>query len=327
MEGKKYVIKCQVRPPSAVLAVLLILAACSNTSQPDAGFAGTWVMTVADRVFIVLTLESEGGKYSASLERPVKLTATQDGRTFSNVSRESRTDRVTVSAPTQGSIHLVSAPADGGGDADEFDFSLTGNEGRLKFSGAPFEPWPMSRYAGAGTPHVWTGWEATRSYPLDTPYVAPNPQMAEIYKADQAPRQSMKSYYANAKQIDKDDALRRQQVRALVDTGQLHAGEDFRLAAMVFQHGSDPRDHLFAHTLALIALEKGDRSASWIAAASLDGYLRSIDRQQIFGLQFEPNGTGRQPFDGELVSDALRKELGVPTLAEQQVQMQQQSGK
>jgi len=95
----------------------------------------------------------------------------------------------------------------------------------------------------------------------------------------------------------------------------------------VFQHGNEPRDYLFAHTLALIALEKGDRSASWIAAASLDRYLHSIDRQQIFGLQFQPDGASRAPLDGELVSDALRKQLGVPTLAEQQAQMQQVAGK
>ena len=78
-------------------------------------------------------------------------------------------------------------------------------------------------------------------------------------------------------------------VRALLEKRELRAGDDFRLAALVFQHGSEPRDYLFAHTLALVALAKGDRSASWIASASLDRYLQSIGRPQIFGTGFGPD--------------------------------------
>ena len=309
----------------AVLLALLGIAACSGKPAPDAGFAGTWVMAVGGRPFIVLTLEPKDSSYAGTLERPRHLTTTADGRTFSAIGPELITSRITATA-NQGGLHIVSASANGA-EEDEFDFSVTtSDEGRLKFSDAPFEPWPVTRYK-AGAPHVWTAWDPKRSYALNEPAVEPNSEMAAIYEADQAPRKSQQSYYANAKQVDTDDAARREQVRALITKGQLHAAEDFRLAAMVFQHGSEPRDFLFAHTLALVALEKGDRSASWIASASLDRYLRSIDRQQIFGLQFERNGVDRQPLDGELVSDALRKELGIPTLAEQTAQMQQFAGK
>ena len=158
-------------------------------------------------------------------------------------------------------------------------------------------------------PQVWTGWDATRSYAVQEPYAEPNAEMAEIYKADQAARQSMASFRANAKQIEREDAARRERTGALLEKGDTRAAEDFRLAAMVLQHGGEPRHYLFAHTLALVALAKGDRSASWIAAASLDRYLHSIDQSQIFGAQFGLDGTSQGAFDRELVSDALRREL------------------
>ena len=203
------------------------------------------------------------------------------------------------------------------------DLTLTApGEGQLAVVGAPFKPWPLRRHTGSGSPQVWTGWDATRSYAVEEPYVEPNAEMAEIYKADQAVRQSMESFTAHANTIEQEDAARRERTRALLDTGALKAAEDFRLAAMVFQHGTGPRDYLFAHTLALVALAKGDRSAAWIASASLDRYLQSVGQSQIFGAGFSLDGKSQGAFDRQLVSDALRQELGVPPLADQQKQME-----
>ena len=285
-------------------------------------------MDVDGHPFTILTLELEDGHYVGTLEQPKKWTVTSDGRTFSGIGSEAAVRRLKTDAPSKTTLRMKAADPGTPADEDEFEFSLTTREqGRLKIVDAPLDPWPVTLHTGTDTPHVWSGWDAKRSYALQEPYVEPNAEMAAIYKADQAPRQSLEAYYASVKQADKDDAARREQVRALINRGELRAAEDFRLAAMVFQHGSEPRDYLFAHTLALIALEKGDRSASWIAAASLDRYLRSIDRQQIFGLQFERNGVDRQPLDDKLISDGLRKQLGVPSLAEQAAQMQALQGK
>ena len=293
---------------------------------PDAGFAGTWVMNVDGRPFMVLTLKPQDTHYVGTLEMPKHMST--DGLTFSGVSRESSMEPAATSAPQGETIRITSRAQDKSDEDHEFDFTLTTvGEARVKIAEAPFAPWPFTRYRGADAPRVWNGWDARRSYALQPPYVEPNQEMAAIYKADQELRQSQQSFDTNTKQVEKDDAVRRDQVRALIDKGQLRAGEDFRLAAMVFQHGREPRDYLFAHTLALIALRKGDFGASWIAAASLDRYLRSIDRQQVFGLQFKPGGADRQPFDDTLVSDALRLQLGIPTLAEQAAQMQQFVGK
>ena len=277
-------------------------------------------MNVDGHPFMVVTLEPDGNRFVGTLAHPRRMTT--DGRTFSGISGETISERVTTDAANGTTLRITSSDPAKPGEKQMFDMSLTtANEGWLKISDAPFEPWRLSRVTGSGAAQVWTGWDAKQTYALQEPYLEPNAEMAAIYKADQALRQSLQSFESNAKQLEKDDAKRREQVRALIANGQLRAAEDFRLAAMVFQHGSEPRDYLFAHTLALVALEKGDRSASWIAAASLDRYLRSIDRQQIFGLQFKPGGSDRQPLDDELISDALRRELGIPTLAEQQAQM------
>jgi len=283
-------------------------------------------MYVDGRPFMVLALKPENTHYVGTLEMPKHMST--DGLTFSGVSRESSTEPAATSAPQGQTIRIKSRAQDKSDEDHEFDFTLTTvGEARVKIAEAPFEPWPFTRYGGTDAPRVWNGWDARRSYALQPPYVEPNQEMAAIYKADQELRQSQQSFDTNTKQVEKDDAVRRDQVRALIDKGQLRAGEDFRLAAMVFQHGGEPRDFLFAHALALIALRKGDFGASWIAAASLDRYLRSIDRQQVFGLQFKPGGADRQPFDDTLVSDALRLQLGIPTLAEQAAQMQQFVGK
>jgi hypothetical protein len=285
-------------------------------------------MNLDGRPFMVLTLGPENGHYVGTLTWPHQKTISGDGRSFSGIGRETTTKRLTSETPRQTSLRMVVEPPEDPNDKDEIELRLTApDEGRLTLIDTPFESWPVIRNTDGSPPHVWTGWGQKRSYVLQAPAVDPNPAMAAIYQADQALRQSQQSFESHAQQIEKDDGARREQVRALIANRQLRAAEDFRLAAMVFQHGSEPRDYLFAHTLALVALEKGDRSASWIAAASLDRYLRSIDRQQIFGLQFKPGGSDRQPLDDELISDALRRELGIPTLAEQQAQMRTVQGK
>jgi hypothetical protein len=278
-------------------------------------------MHLDERPFMVLTLESAGSGVAGTLVRPRRMTS--DGLSFSAISRETVTDRVTGAAPNGNVVGLIAATPDDPSDMTEFEFRLTSPDAAgLKPIGAPFEPWPFTRHPGGETLQVWTGWDASRSYPAVAPYVPPNPEMAAIYKADQAGRQSMESFQSQSARITEEDAKRRQQVRALLATGALRAGEDFRLAALVFQHGSEPDDYLLAHTFALVALAKGDRSAAWIASASLDRYLRSVGKPQIFGTGFSPDGRSQEPFDRTLIPDALRRELGVPPVAEQQEQMQ-----
>lgn len=278
-------------------------------------------MKVHGHPFMILTLEPEGAQYSGTLVHPRQMNT--DGRNFSAISADTISERVTTEAPKAQTVRITASDPANPKDVKVFDLTLTGpDEAQLKIAGGPISAWPVTRYDGSGAPRVWTGWDARRSYPLEDEFVDQSAEMAEIYKADQAVRQSMESFRANAKQIAKEDAARRARVRQLLAKDELKAAEDFRLAAMVFQHGSEPRDYLFAHTLSLVALVKGDRSAAWIASATLDRYLNSIGQPQIFGSQFGFDGKPQGAVDGDLVSDALRRQLGVPALADQQAQIE-----
>ncbi|MGV9008928.1 hypothetical protein [Brevundimonas sp.] len=150
--------------------------------------------------------------------------------------------------------------------------------------------------------------------------VADNPEMAAIYAADQAVRQDFAAILAggreNAMRIHAADAVRRQQVQALLDAGSLRTAADFYAAALVYQHGDTAEDYLMAHTLAVAALGEGSTESPWLAAATLDRYLQKIGQPQIYGTQTmmrrgEP--PTREPFDHALIPDSLRTILNVST--------------
>lgn len=158
--------------------------------------------------------------------------------------------------------------------------------------------------------------------------------MEQIFTADQKPRLENlppAAFKAKWGDLNAADAARRDQVRSLLTAGELHTGKDFWEAAFIFQHSPDPNDYLLAHTLASIALAKGDHDALWIMTASLDRYLQAIHQPQIYGTQSH-RSNGNEPFTKEpynhgLISDALRQELGVPSQAEQQKELEELNAK
>ncbi|WP_436356490.1 hypothetical protein [Brevundimonas sp. CEF1] len=160
--------------------------------------------------------------------------------------------------------------------------------------------------------------------------LADNAEMAALYAADQAVRANIDpaKYRDRAfvEQMNAEDAVRRTQTRALLDAGALQTGEDYRAAAFIFQHGSTPDDYLLAHSLAVTGAAKGSSGAAWIAAATLDRYLQSIDRKQIYGTQTRMVSGGEptlEPYDRDLLPDALRTAVNVPTLPEQDARLEQ----
>ena len=105
----------------------------------------------------------------------------------------------------------------------------------------------------------------------------------------------------------------------MYEAGSLRTGKDFYRAAMVLQHASRPEDYLLAHEFCLAALAKGDQDARWLAAATEDRYLMNVGRPQRFGTQYRSDGPDRPVRLYEIgpgVTDALRREMGVPSLAE-----------
>lgn len=150
--------------------------------------------------------------------------------------------------------------------------------------------------------------------------VADNPDMAAIYAADQAVRQDVAAILAGGREaalrIYAEDAVRRGQVKALLDAGELRTATDFYSAALVFQHGDTAEDYLMAHTLAVAALGEGSTESPWLAAATLDRYLQKIGQPQIYGTQTmvrQGQPPTREPFEHALIPDSIRRVLGVST--------------
>jgi hypothetical protein len=154
-----------------------------------------------------------------------------------------------------------------------------------------------------------------------------NPEMHNLFKADQAIRleaekrggwRSVKDDQAFMRRWANEDAGRLKRTKELLETDALKAGIDFYRAAFIFQHSDKSENYLKAHHLAVIAIAKG-YDARWISAATLDRYLQSIGKQQIYGTQYRANETGeyvRQPVEAEAVSDAERVLLNVPALTD-----------
>lgn len=142
-------------------------------------------------------------------------------------------------------------------------------------------------------------------------------ELASLYAEDQADRNSSNPHI-DWEAVSIRDEQRELRVKELLNLGSLGGGTQYYHAAMILQHASTPDDYLLAHDLCVIAISKGEKEAMWLAAASLDRFLMSIGRPQRFGTQYKSNKSFRPPqlvAVDPSVSDTLRLELGVPTLA------------
>lgn len=109
-------------------------------------------------------------------------------------------------------------------------------------------------------------------------------------------------------------------MRELYHDHRLHTGTDYYHAATILQHTSTPEDYLLAHEMCIVAISKGEERAKWLAAASEDRFLMSIERPQRFGTQYRSRGEGSdssfQLFKVDFgVTDELRQAFNVPSLA------------
>lgn len=107
---------------------------------------------------------------------------------------------------------------------------------------------------------------------------------------------------------------RHDRVTELVRSGRLRSAEDYYVAGMIYNHGIQPEDNLLAHALLTVAALRGHPDARWASAAALDNFLTSIGRPQLFGTVY---GEGRTIL-GEPMTDALRSQFCVPSLAKQE---------
>lgn len=140
-------------------------------------------------------------------------------------------------------------------------------------------------------------------------------ELARLFKEDQSDRQPQDIDWSV---VGARDAERERRVKAMIAADALESGMDYLHAAMILQHAHAPEDQLLAHELCVIAIAKGEHRAKWLAAASLDRFLTGIDRPQRFGTQYRSKGRTDAPVllpVDPAVTDAMRREMGVPTLA------------
>lgn len=143
-----------------------------------------------------------------------------------------------------------------------------------------------------------------------------NPEVFALFQADQAARGATTDRVSR----QEADAARRQQLRALIDRGALVTADDYLFASVVFQHGFGD-DILLAHALATAALARGKAEAAVMVASTLDRYLMDQGRPQIYGTQFMIPFNGQPvtqaPYKSDLLTDDMRRAVGVSSLAEQ----------
>lgn len=319
-------------PESIVMSVLCfcVLVAGSCTSPPPSpqGYQGTWVMKLGERVFMVLKLEEKRGVFTGTISMPAKFDLGSGKVVFSRIGTEVTQRPVAKAFVQETRLHFAVDDPKAPKEPDEFDMTITSpDHASIQWVGVPVGAWPFVRIQGATVPAVATDWDPQRTYAARNENAESNPFMRAIFDEDQRARKDQLTMSSGQwEALAKEDAARQQRTRALLASEQLHSGEDFREAAVIFQHGSTPEDFLLAHTLAMVAVSRGDDTAVWIGAATLDRYLQSIDRPQVYGTQFrnEANETKTQePYNRTLISDSLRLELGVPPLEAQQVQLKE----
>ena len=306
-----------------ILPILLFAFAKGAAPQTVNELMGQWVMKLGQRTFLVLTIspQKEGQPIAGFIVRPRNF-GTGDGHSFTQISKETIQEPITRSEIRDGQLTIIVQNPKNPSDEDSYQLSLTDRTHlKLKMVGVPLDPLILTRTQEPSTPA--NDWELEKTYSDEDSFLS-NPEMQRIYEEDQKVRLSgVKIDWAA---VTKSDAERREATQKLLSDGKLHTGEDFERAAFLFQHGSTPNDYLLAHTLAMIAIKKGRTSAVWIATATLDRYLQSIHQPQIYGTQYHTapsQPTTQEPYDRTLISDAIRKKLGVPSQAAQDEQRKQ----
>jgi len=146
----------------------------------------------------------------------------------------------------------------------------------------------------------------------------PIKRIERLFQEDQDARSS--GFDGDWDKISVDDAARRKEAATLIANGDIVTADDYYHAAYIFQHGDTPEDYLKAHALATASVLKGRTDAAWIAAATLDRYLQSTGKPQIFGTQYKVrNGEATQePYDRSTISDSLRAAFDVRSLEKQE---------
>lgn len=155
-----------------------------------------------------------------------------------------------------------------------------------------------------------------------------NKELVTMYEKDQASRMNGPIDWAV---LSREDSIRRASVDRMIEEGKVKTAQDFYHAAMIYQHGNDTIASGKAVQYMKKAVEMDPSTNKWLLAAAIDRDLMRKGEPQIYGTQFLKNGMN-EPYiqyeiDSTQVSDAQRQEYGVPTLAQQKIQLERMNQK
>lgn len=290
----------------------LVLFTPSQALAADA--TGCWALEAGNTVLMRFEVSRSSSGWSGKWLRPTRFFS--DGDSFSRVSGPA-VERVSKAArEVPGGMELTFDDPAPDSVPDAFVIRPEGDHAQLSYIAFGPEPATLKRVS---CQTEVGGWDSTRTY-MRTVERPTNAELTAIFDSDQAARSTKDPI--DWKVVSAEDTKRRARTQELLDAGKLESADDFYHAAFIFQHGDQTSDYLKAHALAVIAAARGKPAATWIAAATLDRYLRATGQPQIYGTQFsnENGGWTQEPYDRKVLSDALRKMSRVPPLNEQEQQ-------
>jgi hypothetical protein len=317
-----------------VLAFALpFMASFACAADVPANLYGAWTLKAGTRNLVVLTLKAGNTPelpVAGDLIKPESMS--MSGNLVFDIEGGNADSRIVESHLESGRLRFTAIAVGHPDEKAVYTFAVTGKDSATLARDGTGTTFYFGR-ADTGAV-VAADWKKGEHYAIDD---SAAPEIARMYDADQADRQA---HPIDWKIVTPRDIARREATRKLLSDGALHSGEDFDQAAFIFQHGETSDDFLLAHTLAMVAVSKGDSDAIWIAAATLDRYLKTIGQPQIYGTQFDlmawkaeckanprcrtkPSHYEQDPYNRDLISDALRSELQVPSEAKQLDQAKQ----
>ncbi|WP_210416142.1 hypothetical protein [Brevundimonas sp. SGAir0440] len=310
----------------AVLAVLLLLVPFRPAiAQSPSPLDGLWVWAIDDHAAFVLRIDCDGaGRPGGNFSRPAHFTL--DANTgwirLMNVVGPTSTKSFQNAECGGDEFRFSVQDGDTPTDVTAYVVKLVSADGAaLTLANIPGGP-TFDLHRSNSPVSVFTGWQPDAIYGRPPSFVD-NAALAALFQEDQDARQGNGPL---APDVSDRDRERRSVVRNMLDAGQIRSGADYYRSAFIFQHGDKPEDYLLAHALATAAVARGRQDAIWIATATLDRFLQSIGRAQVYGTQFVVPFNGDPPsqgaYDTSLLPDTLRNDSGVPSLAEQQSQLE-----
>lgn len=270
---------------------------------------GNWALHVDGKPIIVLRLGDDGASPTGEMIQPEGMNVTNGLFTVSNTAQ----DVHPLSRFEDRGDYALATFHDAAGKTTEFRLRAKSEGLEVAIAGVPpgvgLGPWTFD-HAGANE-NVATDWQPGRAYVVGGSELS-SPEMERLFREDQEARMKSPIDWVA---LARGDESRRKRTHELIASHALHTGADFKEAAFIMQHGTTPDDYLLAHSLAMAAMAKGEASAAWIAAATLDRFLWSKNLPQIYGTQTKDGGKGghrtSQPFNDKLIDASLRKQLGV----------------